>query len=98
MIDGVELFRLRQRRSTNGDCYFTGRLGNALIVVIRDTIERDVWRVIAGDPLQTRQDRPSAARAIAPPVDDDGDTDEGDRDEGDYSDEGAFDELPADLG
>ncbi|HEX7882957.1 MAG TPA: hypothetical protein VF499_09480 [Afipia sp.] len=96
--DGIELFQLRQRRSAAGDTYFTGRLGNALVVVIRDEVERDVWKVIAGDPLQTRQDRPLAARSIAPPAHDDGD-----RDEGDYSDEGEagegsrFDELPSDL-
>lgn len=89
--NGVELFQLRQRRSPTGDTYFTGRLGNALVVVIRDEVERDVWKVIAGDPCQTRDNRPSPARAIAPPADD------GDRDEGDASEESSFDELPADL-
>ncbi|OKO73036.1 hypothetical protein [Bradyrhizobium sp. NAS96.2] len=91
MIDGVELFQLRQRRTATGDTYFTGRLGNAFVVVIRDEVERDVWKVIAGDPSQARDDRPKPARAIAPPADDGG------RDEGDASEEGAFDELPADL-
>jgi hypothetical protein len=91
MIDGVELFQLRQRRSATGDTYFTGRLGNALVVMVRDDFERDVWKVIAGDPCQTRHERTAPARAIAPPAD------EGDRDEGDASEENAFDELPADL-
>ncbi|QIG96296.1 hypothetical protein [Bradyrhizobium sp. 6(2017)] len=92
MIDGVELLTLRQRRSPNGDTYFTGRLGNAVIVMVRDDFERDVWKVIAGDPSLTRHNRPSPARAIAPPAHDDGDCDQGDA-----SEEGAFDELPADL-
>lgn len=91
MIDGVELFQLRQRRTANGDTYFTGKLGNAAVVVIRDDFERDLWKVIAGDPFQTRHDRASPARALAPPADD-GDRDEGDDDEGD-----AFDNLPEDL-
>ncbi|WP_027523349.1 hypothetical protein [Bradyrhizobium sp. Ec3.3] len=95
MVDGIELFTLRQRRSATGDTYFTGRLGNAFVVVIRDEVERDVWKVIAADPNQTRDNRPSPARAIAPPADD-GDRDEGDDDEGDAGDN-EFDELPADL-
>jgi hypothetical protein len=85
--NGVELFQLRQRRSPTGDTYFTGRLGNALVVVIRDDIERDLWKVIAGDPCQTRDDRPSPARAIAPPADD----------EGWYSDDSISDDVPDDA-
>lgn len=69
---GVELFQLRQRRSAAGDTFFTGRLGNAFVVVVRDEVERDLWKVIAGDPCQTRNDRPSPARAIAPPADSEG--------------------------
>lgn len=87
--NGVELFQLRQRRTATGDTFFTGRLGNALVVVIRDDIERDLWKVIAGDPCQTRNDRPSPARAIAPPADD---SDDGDHDEGDMNDD-----IPEDL-
>lgn len=87
--NGLELFQLRQRRTATGDTFFTGRLGNALVVVIRDDIERDLWKVIAGDPCQTRNDRPSPARAIAPPADD---SDDGDHDEGDMNDD-----IPEDL-
>lgn len=65
MIDGVELFQLRQRRTANGDTYFTGKLGNAAVIVVRDDFERDLWKVVAGDPFQTRHDRPSPARADA---------------------------------
>ena len=94
MIDGVELFQLRQRRSANGDTYFTGKLGNAAVVVIRDDFERDLWKVIAGDPFRANTRSTSAARAIAAPTDE-GDDDDGDHDEGNTSDD-AFDELPSD--
>ncbi|WP_156928941.1 hypothetical protein [Bradyrhizobium sp. th.b2] len=92
--DGIELFQLRQRRSASGDTFFTGRFGAAFVVLVRDEIERDLWRMVACDPTQThsRDHGPSPARAIAPPIDDDGD-----RDEGDAGEEGAFDELPSDL-
>jgi hypothetical protein len=96
MIDGVELFQLRQRRSATGDTYFTGKLGSAAVVVIRDDVERDVWRVIAGDPFRANTRSTSAARAIAAPKDD-GDRDEGDDDEGNATTDDAFDELPPDL-
>lgn len=96
MIDGVEILTLRQRKSATGDCYFTGRLGNAVVVMIRDDFERDVWKVIAGDLSQTNTRSTSPARAIAPPADA-GDDDEGDHDEGDAGEESAFDELPADC-
>lgn len=84
MIDGVELFQLRQRRSATGDTFFTGKLGNAYVVVIRDEFERDVWKVIAGDPTRanTRSASPAPALAIAP-------ADEGDDD--------GFDDMPADC-
>jgi hypothetical protein len=95
MIDGVELFQLRQRRSPNGDVYFTGKLGNAAVVVIRDDFERDLWKVIAGDPFRANTRGTPPARAIAPPADD-GDRDEGDRDEADEGNEG-FDDLPEDV-
>lgn len=74
MIDGIELSTLRQRRSPTGDTYFTGRLGNALIVLVRDDVERDVWRLLATDPSRanTRTDAPSPARLQARPADDDG--------------------------
>jgi len=87
--NGIELFNLRQRRSPAGDTYFTGKLGNALIVVIRDDVERDVWKAIACDPNQanTRNDRPSPARALAPPADS----------EGWYPDDSMDDDIPEDL-
>jgi hypothetical protein len=94
MINGVELCQLRQRRSPNGDTYFTGKLGNAAVVVIRDDFERDLWKVIVGDPFRANTRSTSAARAIAPPADD-GDDDEGNHDEGD-SDDG-FDDIPTDV-
>ncbi|MCK1456676.1 hypothetical protein IVB36_38805 [Bradyrhizobium sp. 35] len=74
MIDGIEVTSLRQRRSPTGDTYFTGRLGSALIVLVRDDVERDVWRLIATDPSRanTRNDAVSPARAIAPPADSEG--------------------------
>lgn len=91
--DGVEILILRQRKTAAGDAIFTGKLGGALVVLIRDDVERDVWRLIATDPARanTRNSGMSPARAIAPPADD-GDPDEGDDDEGD-----AFDNLPEDL-
>jgi hypothetical protein len=98
MIDGVEILTLRQRRSATGDHYFTGRLGEAVVVMIRDDIERDVWKVIAGDPARANSHSTSPARALAPPPVDEGDSDDGDHDEGDEPrEESAFDELPADL-
>ena len=74
MIDGIELSSLRQRRSPTGDTYFTGRLGSALIVLVRDDVERDVWRLIATDPARanTRNEASSPARLQARPADDDG--------------------------
>lgn len=89
--DGIELFQLRQRRTSTGDHYFTFRLGNAFVVVVRDELERDLWRAIACDPSRSsyRDQGVSPARAIAAPVDD-GDSD-------DLTEESAFDELPADL-
>lgn len=68
MIEGVELLQLRQRRNANGDTYFTGKLGNAAVIVVRDDFERDLWKVVAGDPFQTRHDRSSPARAEARPA------------------------------
>ncbi|MDA9510917.1 hypothetical protein XI09_40940 [Bradyrhizobium sp. CCBAU 11386] len=74
MIDGAEILSLRQRRSTTGETYFTGRMGAALVVLVRDDVERDVWRLIATDPSpgSTRNDALAPARAIAPPADDTG--------------------------
>lgn len=74
MIDGIELSSLRQRRSPTGDTYFTGRLGSALIVLVRDDVERDVWRLIATDPSRasSRNEPVSPARLPARPADEDG--------------------------
>ncbi|QHP69563.1 hypothetical protein EI171_21090 [Bradyrhizobium sp. LCT2] len=74
MIDGIELSSLRQRRNPAGDTFFTGRLGNALIVLIRDDVERDVWRLIATDPSRasSRSEPVSPARLPARPADEDG--------------------------
>lgn len=95
MIDGPEILSLRQRRSATGDTYFTGRMGAALVILVRDDVERDIWRLIATDPSpgNTRNNAASPARLPARPADD-SDLDEGDFDEGD--DDG-LDELPADL-
>lgn len=92
---GIELSCLRQRRTATGDTFFTGRLGSALVVLIRDDVERDVWRLIATDPSQanTRNEPVSPARLPARPADR-GDLDEGNFDEGD--DDG-MDDLPEDL-
>jgi len=93
--DGIELFQLRQRRSPDGDTYFTGKLGSAAIVVIRDDFERDLWKVIAGDPFQARDNRArSTARAIAAAPADEGD-DEGNYDEGDMDDDVSDDLIAA---
>lgn len=72
MEGGIELFTLRQRRSASGDHYFTGRLGNALVVLVRDEIERDMWRAFACDPNRTnaRNDTGMRARAVSAPADD----------------------------
>ncbi|WJR74916.1 hypothetical protein [Bradyrhizobium sp. NP1] len=87
---GIELFTLRQRRSAAGDIFFTGRLGSALVVLIRDDVERDVWRAFACDPSRAndRDDRALRARAISAPADD--------HDDWNVVGEG-FDDLPVDL-
>ena len=95
MIDGVELFTLRQRRSADGKTFFTGKLGTAAIVVVRDDFEPDVWKVIAGDPFRGDARSTSPARAVAPPVDD-GDLDEGAFDEGWRTSE-MDDSIPSDV-
>jgi len=91
--DGVELFQLRQRRTSSGDHFFTFRLGAAFVVMVRDEFERDLWRAIACDPSRANSRDTSPARAIAAPADD---GDDGDRDEGDASDD-AFDDVPEDV-
>jgi hypothetical protein len=65
---GIELFTLRERQSAAGEVFFTGRLGNALIVLARDEVEPDVWKAFACDPNHAtdRHDRALGARAIAP--------------------------------
>lgn len=93
MTDGVELFTLRQRRTSNGDHYFTTQIGAAFVVMMRDPIERDIWHAIACDPARANTcDRPARAIAAAPV--DGGDYDDGNHDEGD--DDG-FDDIPADV-
>lgn len=74
MIDGAEILSLRQRRSATGDTYFTGRMGAALVVLVRDDVERDVWRLIATDPSpgNTRNNAVSPARLPARPADSEG--------------------------
>ncbi|WFT95061.1 hypothetical protein QA633_43610 [Bradyrhizobium barranii] len=90
--DGIELCQLRQRRNAAGDTVFTGRFGNALVALYRDSIERDVWHLVAIDPSQPNRREQSPVRALARPADN-ADMDEGDFDEGDDG----MDELPADL-
>ena len=70
--NGIELFTLRQRRSPSGDTIFTGRFGNALVILVRDEVERDVWKAFACDPNQAnaRNDTPLRARAISAPAPD----------------------------
>jgi hypothetical protein len=69
--DGVEFTTFRQRRSATGDTFFTGRLGSAFVIMVRDQFEHDLWRMIACDPSQSDSGRsPAPARAIAPPADD----------------------------
>ncbi|WP_316185864.1 MULTISPECIES: hypothetical protein [unclassified Bradyrhizobium] len=85
MPGGIELFQLRQRRSATGDTYFTGRIGSALVIVVRDDVERDLWKAIACDPATSR-DRP-LARAISARADD----------HGWYEDDSMNDEIPDDL-
>lgn len=87
--NGIELLQLRQRRTSTGDTYFTGRLGNALVVVIRDDVERDLWKVIAGDPTRAndRDDRALRARAIGAPADG----------HGWYEDHSMDDDIPDDI-
>lgn len=43
MNNGVELFRLYQRRTPDGDSYFFGTWGDALVSLTRDQLRRDVW-------------------------------------------------------
>lgn len=87
--DGIELFTLRQRRSAAGDIFFTGRFGNALVVLIKDEVERDVWKAIACDPSRAndRDDRALRARAISAPVDE----------HGWYEDHTMNDDVPEDI-
>jgi hypothetical protein len=93
--NGVELFQLRQRRTSSGDHYFTFQMGSAFVVMVRDPIERDLWRAIACDPSQTNSRSTSPARAIASAPADEADCDDGDRDEGDAGD--PFDDIPEDV-
>ncbi|MGY0573266.1 hypothetical protein ACTGJ9_020990 [Bradyrhizobium sp. RDM12] len=73
MSDGVELFRLYQRGTPDGDTFFVGTLGDAGITVVRDQMKRDVWRVIAVDPSRAnnRNTDMTPARAGARPAIDD---------------------------
>jgi hypothetical protein len=93
--NGIELFELRQRRSADGSVFFTGKIGSAYVVMIRDQFERDVWKVIAGDPSQTNTRDTSPARAIAAAPADEDDDDDGDHDAGDADD--PFDDIPEDV-
>lgn len=87
--DGVELFRLYQRKTPDGDAYFVGTLGDAGITVVRDPVKRDVWRVIAVDPSRAnnRNTDTTPARAQARPALEDWSCHTGDMD----------DDLPEDL-
>ncbi|MDA9407943.1 hypothetical protein [Bradyrhizobium sp. CCBAU 45384] len=94
MTGGVELFRLYQRKTSDGDAAFFGSLGDALVSVTRDRNRRDVWIVTLHNPSQDRSGCTLApARLTARPADH-GDLDQGDFDEG--GDDG-MDDLPADL-
>ena len=86
---GIELFQLRERQTPNGDCYFTTQVGNALVIMVRDPIERDLWRAIATDPnrASNRNGGSTACAIAAPTVDSDGC----------YQDDSISDDLPEDL-
>jgi hypothetical protein len=71
--NGIELFRLYQRKSASGKTYFIGRLGNARIAVLKDNeapldeTTLGVWRVIVQhrdpDRANNRDHRPTPAPA-----------------------------------
>jgi hypothetical protein len=73
MADGIELFKLFQRKSASGRTYFQGRLGGARVVVFKDTgavVDGDtvaVWNVYLQhrdpDRSSNRNDRPTPAPA-----------------------------------
>ena len=86
--NGIELFQMRQRRTAAGDAYFTFRLGNAFVVMVRDKIERDLWRAVACDPdrANSRNEDVPRARAISAPDN-----------EGWYREDSVSDDLPSDL-
>jgi hypothetical protein len=93
--NGVELFRLYQRKTPNGDAYFFGTWGDALVSVTRDQLRRDVWVVAVHSPSVDKNscNRPPM-HAIEPPAEE-GDDDDGDHDEGDADD--PFDDIPEDV-
>jgi hypothetical protein len=72
MSDGVELFRLYQRKSASGKTYFIGRLGNARIAVLKDNdapvdeTTLGVWKVIVQhrdpDRASNRTERPAPTK------------------------------------
>lgn len=91
MTDGVQLLRLYQRKTPDGDAAFFGTMGDALVSMTRDRSRRDVWVVTLHSPSQDRSGCTLApARLPARPADD-GNCDEGDRDDG------GMDDLPQDL-
>jgi hypothetical protein len=73
--NGIELFRLYQRKSASGKTYFIGRLGNARVAVLKDNeapvdeTTLGVWRVIVQhrdpDRANNRNDRQPPAKQPA---------------------------------
>jgi hypothetical protein len=77
--DGIELFRLYQRKSASGRTYFIGRLGGARIAVLKDNdapvdeTTLGVWKVMVQhrDPDRTgtnRNDQHTPSTAKQPTV------------------------------
>jgi hypothetical protein len=72
VAEGIELFKLFQRKSASGRTYFQGRLGGARVVVFKDTsapVDGDtiaVWNVILQhrdpDRASNRTERPAPAK------------------------------------
>ncbi len=67
MIHGIEILRLLQRKTVDGDTVFFGQLGDGHVVLHRDERKRDVWHMVLCDPSQADQSRRPEALAIAAP-------------------------------